>query len=85
MSGRSSGSTDARWTFQRPLQRLDRRVLDAPAAAPAAPPEMEAAAPGEGLRDADKERTHRTLARHSQDTNRHYSDTARHDSDTKRH
>ena len=35
------------------LQRLDRRVLDAPAAAPAAPPEMEAAAPGEGLRDAD--------------------------------
>ena len=52
MSGRSSGSTDARWTFQRPLQRLDRRVLDAPAAAPAAPPEMEAAAPGEGLRDA---------------------------------
>ena len=35
------------------LQRLDRRVLDAPAAAPAAPPEMEAAAPGEGLRAAD--------------------------------
>ena len=61
MSGRSSGSTDARWTFQRPLQRLDRRVRDAPAAAPAAPPEMEAAAPGEGLRDADYERTMRLM------------------------
>ena len=98
MSGRSSGSTDARWTFQRPLQRLDRRVLDAPAAAPAAPPEMEAAAPGEGLREcglgedyaADAApgeglwKAHAHAVRY-QTLARHSQDTNRHYSDTARH